>query len=294
MHISPRHSTRNGASFKLLTCVTALILTFAAVVPLQSAGYFQSLGGEIQIPSPEGWQLGSDSLIYPFQFVHEEPVAELLIFKSTIETGDLIRDDDDLRQSVDVIIEDVILQMPGARLTTSSGFFDGYRTGFVIEFTSIDSVSGQSLQHRFCGHIYRHTDGHQILFTLWAKSLQDSYGLVEADIKGMQDAFRYDGPFEEEVFTGDSLPYTRLAILLVLMTALFYLLRKRRMRGSPLQRYSDNRYWRCQCGRVNRTTVASCRQCGRVSPSLSITDDDNFPEPGRTDTNLSGSPDDQP
>ena len=248
------------------TPVYMISLTFVAVT-IASADSFVRLADEIQLPLPGNWSVVSDSSDYPFQLARFEPTAELLVFKSTIEASDAIRNEDDLKASVDMLIEDIILQLPEAKLLTSTGSLDTNRAAFVIEFTARDSVSDVILRHRFNGLIYRMSDGRQHLFTLWAKVAISDYPAVANEVNLIQEGFNFTAPYEQAVFGTSRVTYWYAAPLIVLLVCMLYLLRKR---TSAQQRISfkDNRYfWRCQCGRSNHVDQQNCRRCGRPGPS---------------------------
>jgi len=241
--------------FTILFC-----LTLAGPV---SAGDFIHLAGEIQLPLPGSWQLGSDSLDYPFQLVRFDPSAELLIFKSEISPEDAVQNKDDLRQSVKMVVDDVILTLPDAMLLTSTGYFEDYRTGFMIEFTSTDSVNHIPLRHRLNGVLYRHPDGQQLLFTLWAKAGAEQYPEVVNELKLIQGGFVYAGAQKETVFTGNRRTYWYIAVLLMLVAGLFYVFRRRPQHWQHSFSPSETNHWQCQCGRLNESHIKSCKYCGQ-------------------------------
>ena len=164
-----------------------------------TADDFIRLADEIQIPLPEGWELGPDTGKYPFQLVHRDPGAELLIHRTEISQDESLHSEQELKESVEFVIEDLILKLPEARLLTSSGYYENYRTGFVLDFLSKDHTGDGELRHRFIGVIYRHPDGPQLMFTLWAKAAASQYDEVANSIQFIQSEFAYTGPYMDEV-----------------------------------------------------------------------------------------------
>ncbi|UCC44480.1 MAG: hypothetical protein JSU65_00700 [Candidatus Zixiibacteriota bacterium] len=248
------------------TPVYMICLTLFTIVTA-SADSFVRPADEIQLPLPDDWSVVSDSSDYPFQLARFEPAAELLVFKSTIEASDAIRNEEDLKASVDMVIEDVILQLPEAKLLTSTGFLDINRAVFVIEFTARDSASDITLRHRFNGLIYRTSDGRQQLFTLWAKTALSDYPAVSAEIGLIQEGFNFITPTEQVVFGASRATHWYAVPLVILLVCMLYLVRKRTSARARTP-FRDNRYfWRCQCGRTNHVDQQSCRRCGRPGPS---------------------------
>ena len=175
-----------------------IILLFSI---LSYANSFIELGGEIKVPFPDGW-IVSDSLAdYPYQIINKEQSGELLIFKSIISKDEIITNKLDLKASVDQVVEDVILTLPGAKIQTNTGYFDENRVSFILEFTSVDSLSLAVIHHRLKGIIYLHPDGYQLLFTLWAKTNDEAGSLLKEELTFMMEEFAYYGQAENQIFT---------------------------------------------------------------------------------------------
>lgn len=224
---------------------------------------FVKLADEVRIPIPEDWFCASDSLNFPFQLIHENLDAEILIFKSKIATGECIDDEASLKKSVDKLVGEVIPSLPNGKLLVSSGFYDGYRTGFVLEFMSADSSNRRPLRHRLKGIIYRHPDHYQILFTIWAKCDPLQYPKLAAGIKSMQDQLVYSGAFEADVFGGEGGSLWPVLLIIMLVIGLFIYLRPRRRRANSIALPPESHFWRCDCGRLNHQDHSTCRRCGR-------------------------------
>ncbi|MFZ5979610.1 MAG: hypothetical protein ACOYVF_03165 [Candidatus Zixiibacteriota bacterium] len=242
-------------------CIISLILVLILSGPVAASGYLK-LAGEINLPMPDNWLLASDSPDYPFQLVDSNLTSEILIFKSDIAPNEVIANEVELQEAVDRVIEDVILSLPEASLLTNTGYYEKYRTVFILEFSSLDTVNLVTLRHRFEGLIYRLPEGGQVLFTLWAKATDDNYASLEASIKMIQEGFNYSGPQESNVFgRSESIPIQYI-IVIVLILGLFFLLRLRR-RGQGDLSSRDEKFWRCPgCGRLNPLTEKNCRRCG--------------------------------
>jgi len=225
---------------------------------------------EITMPAPVGWVVLGDGSIYPCQLVNYQHAAELLIFKSDISQSETIDDPGELKPSVDGIVDAVILDLPNARILTNTGYNETSRIRFVIEFTSDDSVTSATLYHRLTGVIYRHPDGHQLLFTLWGKSRLQVSSLVADDMRIMQEGFTYTGPAEADVFARP--PDGRwwgVAALVGMILLLFYLL-KRRVRASRAG-VNRSRNWLCPCGHINRSEESTCPGCGTPRSAERVT-----------------------
>ena len=241
----------------IFVCLTACSAAFAT-------GHIR-LDGDVLVPLPEGWLLGSESLTFPFQLVLGEDGAEILLFRTNISGDEIVDNPAALRRSVDGVINEVILMLPDGKLLTSTGFNDGYRTGFVVEFTSTDSASGAPLTHRLKGIIYRHPEGHQILFTVWGKSSSSKFPLVEDAIKEVQRDLQYDGACEADVYGPRQKQPLGWWLLLVGMVAIGFLIIARRRTSKRFDGDTphDIHFWRCECGRLNHESKKTCRRCGR-------------------------------
>ncbi|MBN1211974.1 MAG: hypothetical protein JXA92_05300 [candidate division Zixibacteria bacterium] len=228
-----------------------------------SAGIYVELGNEIKIPLPDNWIVATDGGDFPFQLVDTNLTSDIMIFKSEIPPSEIITNDEALKQSVQGVIDEVILSLPEARILSNTGYFEKYRTGFVLEFLSFDTVNVITLRHRLLGFIYLHPDGHQLLFTVWAKSGEDTYPAVENSIKTIQDGFNYSGPRTGDVFNPSRGVPTYLYLILFMLLGLFFFMRARQLQRSRVRFEDDEKFWRCECGRLNPLHQASCRRCGR-------------------------------
>ncbi len=155
---------------------------------------------EISLPLADGWVVGGEDSGFPIQFVNEDLTAELQIFRSEIPEEDAIADGEQLRRAVDDIVVDVILSLPEAQLLTNTGYQEDNRAWFVLEFSSVDTVTFEDIHHRMMAVLYRHPDGHQLLFTLWGKASTMAPTSVQADFRTMQNGFAYTGPAQRTVF----------------------------------------------------------------------------------------------
>ncbi len=219
---------------------------------------------DIVLQLPTGW-IVTDTPGYPLRIVNSPPSAEMLIFRSQISPDELVRSAEDLRLSVDAVVEEVILPLPEAKLLTNTGTYDVRSTGFILEFTSLDTELGMTLQHRFKGQIFSHPDGHQMLYTLWARGTVDEWPYIEPTFIEIQESFDYAGPQDDAVFGTSNWSWQPIyyATALVVVLLLIMVLGRRQARLNQVK-FSDNvNVWRCECGRMNHTDVIRCRRCGR-------------------------------
>ncbi len=247
----------------------ALLLLVTLAIPVWATTSVR-FAGEVALPAPVGWVVLGDSSTYPGQLVNHQHAAKQLVFKSTISMDETIDDPSELKPSVDGIVDDVILGLPNARILTNTGYNETDRIRFVIEFTSDDSATSATLYHRLTGVIYRHPDGHQLLFTLWGKSQLQVSSLVADDMRIMQEGFTYTGPAVADVFAKP--PDRRMwgvVVLVGVILLLFYLL-KRRVRSGRAGA-SSPRSWRCSCGHTNRSDEHTCARCGTTSKAERVT-----------------------
>ncbi|HUV31906.1 MAG TPA: hypothetical protein VMY05_12585 [Acidobacteriota bacterium] len=239
------------------------LLLFSIITVPAAADDFVRLAGEIQVPVPDGWQLDPDAADYPFQIAHVEPLAQFLVFKSVISAQEAVRNRDDLRRSVERVVQDVILQLPESKLLTSTGYAEASQSSFTIEFTSTDTVNAVQLRHRFTGIIYRLPDGRQVLFTLWGRTAADDYPEMGGSLELIQQGFAYTGPRDAEVFAGVSYSYWYVFPLVLMLAGLLWVFRRRPRAGLAVGASRSSRYWNCPCGRANPTSRPTCRRCGR-------------------------------
>ena len=242
--------------------LTALVAIFLFLTVSAFAGGFIELAGESKIPLAEGWRLNGDNVEYPFQIVNEDLSAELLIYKSTISTNEIIENEQELKLSVDDVIEDVIMTLPDAILLTSTGYFDQNRVWFALDFVSYEAESEVQLQQRLKGVIYKHPDGHQVLFSLWAKVVVGSPPSIMNELRLMQDEFAYVGEAERQIFgQGASYDWYLIGFLFIVLIAMMFVLKKQRQ-DDKIAFSTDGNFWRCECGRLNHNDNVTCRRCG--------------------------------
>jgi hypothetical protein len=191
-----------------------------------------SIGHDLSLNLPPGWIIISDTLTFPVHLINDGADAQMSVFRSEFSATDAVRNQAELKGSVQKVIDDVILTLPEAKVLTSTGFNETYRAGFVLEFVSQDTSAQMTLRHRFEGLLYRLDDNRQVLFTLWAKTPLDSYANSEIAIREIQSSFEYRGPQEASVFPPRINPYVVAAILMLLGIGLVMYTRSRRWRRS--------------------------------------------------------------
>lgn len=216
-----------------------VVLCWFSAAVCAEGNRFARIAGDVEIPVPADWHLATDTSSLPAQLIYFNDSAEVLVFRSEIARNDMITDEKDLKKSVDLVINDVIKTLPEGQLRVSSGFYEGFRTGFVLEFASRDSVSGVPLEHRIRGVIYRLPDNRQVLFTIWGKAAASVYPRAKDAVKFVQDGFAYRGEYEKSVFGGHSMSYWPLAIVAMGLLGLL-LLRFRRRKAVELPLPSGN------------------------------------------------------
>jgi hypothetical protein len=205
-----------------------LIATILALTPGASAGQFVRIAGEVELPIPDNWRLTTDTAVLPAQLVCDNDPAEILVFQSEIADDALITDHSQLKKSVDLVIKEVISTLPEGQLRVSTGFYEGARAGFVLEFASRDSVSGLPLEHTIKGIIYRISPDRQRLYTVWGKAMAAVFPRVKESIRLVQDGFAYRGAQEEEVFGAGTISYWWLIPLALAIGGLLLLRSARR------------------------------------------------------------------
>jgi hypothetical protein len=211
-----------------MSSILRFIVIMLALTPGASAGQFVRIAGEVELPLPDNWRLTTDTSVLPAQLVSDNDPAEILVFQSEIAHDDLITDQGQLKKSVDLVIDEVISTLPEGQLRVSTGFYEGVRTGFVLEFASIDSLSGLPLEHSIKGIIYRISPDSQRLYTVWGKATAAVFPRVKESIRLVQDGFAYRGAQEPEVFGTRSISYWWLIPLAVSVGALLLLRSARR------------------------------------------------------------------
>ena len=246
---------------RTLLTITIFICLLSTVTDAETIA---KLAGEAQVPVTEGWSVGGDTAGYPFQVINDDRTAELLIFRSIISPDEVVTNEKDLRQAVDKVINDVILTLPEAKLLTNTGYFESNRVCFSVEFLSKDTLATEWISHRLNGVLYLHPDGHQILFTLWARAPQKEFSFFEEDLRRMQDGFIYLGAAELEIFgVGQPTGWYLITSLFLLVAFMIYSFRRKRFDNRIV--FSDEtHFWRCECGRLNHDKYENCRRCGRI------------------------------
>ncbi len=216
--------------------IAVLLFSLTASGGAASASTATLLGNEIELVVPDGWLLSGDATQFPFQFLHDDPVGEILIFKSMLEGSDIINDASDLKLSVKKVVDSVILRLPQSQMLTNTGFYETKRTGFTLEFVSFDSTSGVMVRHRFTGMLYRISNDRQALFTVWAKTAMRSYESLAASMASIPESFRYTGKCEESVFpSSGTRAYWYLGLVVGLSAALLLYSRRRYTRTLEVQ-----------------------------------------------------------
>ena len=200
------------------------------------------LGPDLRLPLPSGWAVVGESPDYPFQIVNEERTAELLVYRSVIEADEQIADEGELREAVDLALEEVIFDLPEVVLLTSTGYYRGNHAAFALDFLAEDSVLGVGLQHRLVCLVYGHPEGYQLMFTLWAKTAAADAAEVYGDLVLMQDGFRYVGPARSDVFERGPGRGTWLLVAAVPAAVLVLLrLRRDRVRSNRAESAQEKR-----------------------------------------------------
>lgn len=241
------------------------INTLLLVVVLAATGYsldYLEPSDDIGLARPSEWLLDGSSGEYPIHLVHDQQPAELLIFRTDIADTGTVDSENELRESVMSIIDEVILPLPNAQMISSTGFNHGKSAGFVLDFTSIDSATSTPIRHRLKNILFRYPDGRQVVFTLWGKSGAAVWDEVSEQILLMQESFEYTGLSADTVFADNSPALWRYALPMLLVICLVLLMRIRRGKNDrPLFR-STSSFWRCSCGRMNPNHSDACHRCG--------------------------------
>ncbi len=242
--------------------VILLIYLFSICLSLQASN-FVDLGKEIRIPLPKNWQVAGDSGFYPFQIINDALTAELLIYKSIIDKSEAIHTNQELKESVDIIISDIIMTLPEAKLLSSTGKIDDNRAIFSLDFISVDTITNGQIHHRLNGYLYDHPNGEQILFTLWGKTSNSSKDLLHKEILLMQNNFSFYGESNGRLFqTNSDVDWKVLVVILVLILAVLLFFRKHKAIES-IQFSEDSHFWRCSCVRQNHMNNLLCKRCGQ-------------------------------
>ncbi|HOD67522.1 MAG TPA: hypothetical protein PKW75_11695 [candidate division Zixibacteria bacterium] len=206
-----------------------MILALVAVLALAVAGNrFVSLPDSVTLPAPGGWRVLGEPASYPAVLHNEASGARLLVFETRLDPGERIGGAADFQVSVSRMIDSVVLQMPNAVLLTSTGQQAENRAEFAVEFQTIDTATGAAVYHRLAGILYRHPDGSQLLFSLWAQAPPGADAALRAELERMQSGFRYNGPQEAQVFAPARSDMQWFLVFLIGAAAVVLFLRQRR------------------------------------------------------------------
>jgi len=241
----------------------SLLLTAIMYIPAYGGGFVQ-LADDSRIPLADGWHLAIDSGAYPFQLINAEGTAELLIFRSVIAQGEAIRNEQQLKASVDLVIQDVIMTLPEVKLLSSTGYNDDNRVGFALDFISYDEEREVNVLHRLKAVLYQRPDGDQLLFSLWGKAAVNAEPAAMNEIRFMQEEFAYSGDYELQIFSSATgYDWYLIGFLFALLIVMVFVIKRRQRKGLPAFSGEAN-FWRCSCGRLNHNDFPKCRRCGRA------------------------------
>ncbi len=242
------------------TVYTLIIFFFS--MHLQ-ASEIVDLAGEIRIPLPVNWQVTGDSGQFPFQIINQQQSAELLIYKSIISEDEKVLNNKELKESVDIIIKEIVLTLPEAKLLSNTGKIDFNRIIFSFEFISTDTITLGKIFHRLNGFLYGHPNGEQILFTLWGKTNFEGKDILQHEILFMQSNFAYYGESLARVYTTEKeFDIKLLFLVLFIIVATLFLFKKFKNSGT-IQFSKNSNFWRCSCGRQNHNNNLRCKRCGQ-------------------------------
>jgi len=201
---------------RLLVLLALIMLVRPAVAQTRLV-----LLGDVVLPMPTGWSLVDTTQGFPYLIVSDDGAAELTVHRSTITGDDIISNNDDFRASVDSVIAGVVMELPEVHMVSNTGLRDGPWAFFALEFEAWDEEALSDLHHRLTGVLYFHPDGHQVLFTLWARALPVVWPVYSDDLLLMQDGFVYTGPAEDDAFGSPTQESNLLFLLLPLIVIAF-------------------------------------------------------------------------
>jgi hypothetical protein len=204
------------------------ILALCLIPRIALATPFVTVAGQARLPVVAGWEVVGDTSAYPLQLVSTTGEAELLVYRSDIERTGAVDNSDQLRNAADDVIDDVILTLPDARMVSSEGYYENNHTGFILEFTSWDSVAEATLHHRLKTALFRTDEGNQIMFTIWGKGVRSTWEYSATPIEYMQEEFEFLGEHRLDVFDARGSSPWPYIILAMALTATYLLVRKRR------------------------------------------------------------------
>jgi hypothetical protein len=214
---------------------------------------------QLQLEVPDPWTVMNTQFEYPVDITTNGGAVELQIFRTDLEPGQSISTPEELKISVQRVVDSVILSLPDAKLISNTGFDETQRVGFALEFISTDDNSSV-LRHRLMGWLYRHPDGHQMLFTLWGKGTVQDYSPHDNEIRQMQAGFEYTGPHEGMALATGSRNWALPAVVILMAVAGLLYYRSSR-RAKPRMSMIDESGWKCNCGAYNAPDLHQCRQC---------------------------------
>jgi hypothetical protein len=229
---------------------------------------------DLRFPIPRDWTIIGDPSAYPIRLAHGSGNAEVTIFRSDLPADEVISTSKELRESVQKVIDSVILTLPKAKLLSNTGFKDSIRTGFALDFFTEDPSDQTQLRHRLIGWLYRIPDGSQVLFTIWGKSPTGSYPEYEQSIMEIQQSFSYIGPRSQEPLASKTNMWSYPLLLTAIGAIIFLFYRTIKIRSRKIS--SQSEFWTCNCGIVNSPSSSSCSKCGRLNER--ITNDLKTPE----------------
>ncbi len=254
----------------LASLVVALLLLCCPVPVAQepaSLGRPVELSGEIIVPLQPGWTVIDSTAGYPYEIVNADTSAELSVHRSIIPSAEAIHSPDELKIAVDSVVATVVNTLPRARLLSSTGYRGENEASFALEFESYDLASETMLHQRLVGHVYRHPDGYQLMFTLWGRVAPPVWDMVSPSLIAMQDGFAYRGPSVETPFEQHGYDAMKILLLVVVVVMIVVVLLRFRRDRRALDPSRWERRWVCECGAENELTVATCRRCGKARSS---------------------------
>ncbi len=243
------------------TILIYILLLFLPVNILASD--IVDLAGEVRIPVPENWDVSGDSGKFPFQIINQEQSAELLIYKSLIDKEQRVTNERELKESVYILVEDVILTLPEAKILTNTGRIDENRAIFSVEFVSTDTSSAGKVFHRLSGILYDHPNGEQLFFILWGKTNQADKDILQNEISFMQSNFSYYGESNSIIFPIEEYRDWQIYILVLFIIVLTLFIFKKYKSSDKINFSEESHFWRCSCGRQNHNSQDACRRCGK-------------------------------
>ena len=214
---------------------------------------------QLRMEVPDAWTVMNTVFEYPVEITTSGGNVELLIFRTDLEPSQTISSPDELKISVQKVIDSVVLSLPGSKLISNTGYDETERIGFALEFISTDD-NATVLRHRLMGWLYRHSDGHQMLYTLWAKGTVQEYSPRENEIRQMQAGFEYTGPHEGMALASNSVNWG-LPLVVIIMAVAGLMYYRSSQRAKPRMNTIDESGWKCSCGAYNAPDLHLCRQC---------------------------------